>query len=83
MFLFIPFGAAIGLVGESRHRAGLIIAALGLPVAIEAIQFFVPVLGRGCQSADVIDNLTGLVVGAGIGTAARLLRAASSAGPGR
>ena len=83
VFLFVPFGAALGLVGESRHTASLIIAALGLPVAIEAIQLFVPILGRGCQSADVIDNLTGLVVGAAIGTVARLLRAANAAGSGQ
>lgn len=83
VFLFVPFGAAIGFLGESRHGAGLIMAALGLPFAIEVIQLLVPVLGRGCQSADVIDNLTGLAVGAGIGIVARLLRAASKAGSGQ
>ena len=44
-----------------------------LPASIELIQLLVPPLGRECQSADVIDNLTGLVVGLAAGVVARLL----------
>lgn len=61
--MFIPFGIAIGLLGRSRRKAILIVFAVALPFAIETTQLLVPALERGCQSADVIDNLTGLLVG--------------------
>jgi glycopeptide antibiotics resistance protein len=71
--LFIPLGMAIGLVHVSRPWATLILAAIALPFAIEAIQLVAPILDRGCQSADVIDNLTGLALGLVIGTGLRIL----------
>ena len=71
--LFIPLGVAIGLVQASRPRAALILCAVVLPFGIEAIQFLAPILDRGCQSADVVDNLTGLVLGLVIGTGLRVL----------
>jgi hypothetical protein len=44
---------------------------------IEATQLMVPVLGRACESGDVVDNMLGLVLGlttGGIGVAvARLV----------
>ncbi len=82
VLLFIPLGFAIGLAPRSRTKAGLIVAAVALPLVIELIQLVVTALGRTCQSADVIDNLTGLVVGLAIGT---VLGAAlgATAGPGR
>ena len=71
--LFIPLGMTLGLVRARRPRAGLILAAAALPFAIEGIQLVAPILARGCQSADVFDNLTGLVIGLIIGTTARVL----------
>lgn len=71
--LFVPLGIAIGLVGVSRSRAALIVCAVALPFAIETIQLLVPFLERGCQSADVVDNLTGLMVGLVLGTGLRFL----------
>ena len=41
----------------------MLAVALALPFAIEATQLVVIPLGRACQGADVIDNLTGLVIG--------------------
>ena len=79
VFLFIPFGAAIGLVGGSRPKAVLIVAAIALPFAIETTQLLVPALERGCQSADVFDNLTGLAVGLAFGTIGRWLTATPTA----
>ena len=32
----------------------------------------IPVLGRSCSSIDVVDNLTGLIVGLGVGLIGRL-----------
>jgi hypothetical protein len=51
------------------------------PFAIETAQLLLPVLGRGCQSADVFDNLTGLVLGGLIGAGARILGAGMAPGP--
>jgi hypothetical protein len=79
--LFIPLGIAIGMVSASRTRAALIVAAVALPFGIETIQLLAPILDRGCQSADVVDNLTGLMVGLAIGTVLSFL--GSRTGEGR
>ena len=63
VLLFIPLGATIGLMPRSRHKAVVIAAAVALPFAIEATQALVRSLDRACQSADVVDNLTGLAIG--------------------
>ncbi len=73
VLLFIPLGIAVGLVPRSRRRNVLVAVALVSPVAIESAQLVLPVLGRGCQSADVFDNLSGLVLGWLIGAGARIL----------
>lgn len=70
VLLFIPLGVTIGLVPRSRRKAAIVVAAIALPFAIETIQLLVPWLDRGCQSADVVDNLTGLVLGLVAGGAA-------------
>lgn len=80
VLLFVPLGVAIGLLPGSRRKLAVVVAALLSPVAIELLQLLVPVLGRGCQSADVIDNLTGLIVGMAGATAARWLL--TEIGPG-
>jgi hypothetical protein len=46
-------------------------AALAMPFVVELTQSFVTSLGRGCESADIIDNLTGLCLGFGVGTVLR------------
>jgi len=74
--MFIPLGAMIGLVPRSRRKAAVVIAAIALPFAIETIQLLVPALDRACESADVVDNLTGLVIGLGGGSVAGWLAAA-------
>ena len=79
VLLFVPLGVALGLLPVSRRMAALVIAAVILPFAIETIQLLATGLGRGCQSSDVADNLTGLVIGLVIGLVGRRL----SAGQGR
>jgi hypothetical protein len=74
VILFIPFGLGLGLVSAPRLRASMLLVATALPFAIETIQLLAPVLARGCQSADVIDNLTGLFTGFVLGVIAKLLR---------
>jgi glycopeptide antibiotics resistance protein len=61
--LFVPLGLAIGLARRSRYAVPLVVAGIALPFAIEAIQLLAPSLARACESADVFDNLTGLVLG--------------------
>lgn len=73
--LFMPLGFAVALVEAGRRRLALTAASIALPFAIETIQLLTPVLHRSCQSADVSDNLTGLVIGLVIGTALRVLAA--------
>ena len=70
VLMFVPLGVTIGLLPRSRRTAAVVIAAIALPFAIETIQLLLPVLDRACESADVVDNLTGLVVGLGGGVAA-------------
>jgi len=70
VLLFIPLGAAIGLVPRSRAKAVIIVGAIALPFAIEMAQLLVPSMARACEGADVVDNLTGLALGLLGGTAA-------------
>jgi hypothetical protein len=69
--MFVPFGIVVGLLGRSRAKAVLVVVAIALPVLIETTQLLVPSLERGCQSADVFDNLTGLALGLLFGTVLR------------
>jgi VanZ family protein len=67
IIMFIPLGFAIALVPRSPRKAAVLILAVALPFAIETTQLLVAPLGRGCQSADVVDNLTGLFIGLAVG----------------
>lgn len=79
ILLFVPFGMTIGVVPGRRQKAILIVFAIALPVMIETIQLLVPAIERGCQSADVFDNLTGLVIGLGLGALGLWLAGPTSA----
>jgi len=63
VLLFIPLGFSVALLPRSRRILAVIGGAVALPFAIEATQLLLPALSRGCESADVVDNLTGLAVG--------------------
>jgi hypothetical protein len=75
VILFVPLGLAIGLLGRSPVTARLLVAALVSPVVIEAIQSLAPMLGRGCESRDVVDNLLGLGIGLLLGALLSVVRA--------
>jgi uncharacterized membrane protein len=53
------------------------VGAIASPFVIEAVQLSVPVLGRNCVLADIVNNLLGLVVGFGLGSIARALHGQS------
>ena len=66
VLLFVPLGISLGLI---PGRTGLILAggAMLLSAAVELTQMLLPVLGRSCQTRDIVDNTTGLVIGLVIG----------------
>lgn len=71
VLLFVPLGIAVGLLPRNRPAAVVAIAALSLTFVVEGLQLLLPVLGRGCQSADMVDNLLGLAIGVLCGLLAR------------
>jgi hypothetical protein len=74
VLLFVPLGLALGLLPGGTRRRMLVVAAFALPVVIEVSQSYLVFLGRGCESQDVFDNITGLVAGLALGMAtARLV----------
>ena len=79
ILLYIPLGAIVALLPRSRRKAAVVILAVLMPFAIESAQGLFPELGRVCESADAIDNLTGLLVGLGVGFVAGSI--ARSMGP--
>jgi glycopeptide antibiotics resistance protein len=83
ILLFIPLGAALALLPRSRRKAWLMVSALVLPVAIETTQLIATPLDRACQSADVVDNVSGLLIGFVVGSVAGYLLSRASAAAGR
>lgn len=79
--LFVPLGLAIALLPRTRRTGAVLAGAILFPVVIEATQLLVPAISRGCESADVIDNLLGLAVGLGVGVALRALARAGGRVP--
>jgi glycopeptide antibiotics resistance protein len=73
VFLFVPFGLVIGLIHHSPRKVPILVAAFALPFGIETVQLLMPAMNRTCQSADVIDNLIGLVVGLILGKLTKFL----------
>ena len=74
VILFVPLGLTIAPRSVPGH-ARLLVAALALALAIEAIQSLLRMLGRGCPSRDVVDNLVGLGIGLALGVLLSVVRA--------
>src|SRR5262245_61672203 len=70
--LFVPAGALL-VVAAARWRSGWLLAPLGLlllaaySAAIEWAQLELARIDRACDVTDVIDNVTGAVIGFGVG----------------
>lgn len=71
ILLFIPLGVVIAFVPGARRKSLFLAAAIALPVVIETIQLVATPLQRACQSADVFDNATGLIIGFALGAIAK------------
>lgn len=63
VLLFVPLGFALAILPASRHRSVALVASFGVTFAVEGLQLLVFPLGRGCQSADLVDNTIGLAIG--------------------
>jgi hypothetical protein len=63
VMMLMPLGFALGAMPFAGRKLGLVAGSVALPFAIEGLQLVLVVLGRGCQAADVVDNLTGLFIG--------------------
>ena len=83
ILLFIPLGAALGLLPRSRRKGWLVLGGLSLPFVIETTQLIATPLDRACQSADVVDNVSGLLIGFVIGSVAGFVMSRTGANPGR
>jgi glycopeptide antibiotics resistance protein len=81
--LFVPLGLVVGFLPASDLKRWLLAAAIALPFAVEGLQLVAPALGRSCQARDVIDNLTGVMVGeiAGFATLWLVMRTTRGANP--
>ena len=66
VLLFVPLGVTLGMI-PGRRGLILVAGALVLPAAVELTQMLLPILGRSCQTRDIVDNTTGLVIGLLIG----------------
>lgn len=80
VLLFMPLGLATGLLPRNRRTTAVTLAAISLTFVIETLQLLLPALGRGCQTADMSDNLLGLGIGIAVGLLARTV---IERGPGR
>jgi hypothetical protein len=80
ILLFIPLGAALALLPRSHRKAWLMAGALALPIVIETAQLIATPLDRACQSADVVDNVSGLLIGFVIGSVAGFVMSRTGAG---
>lgn len=81
--LFVPLGIALGLVPpHARWRRTAIALGLLSPFLVEGTQLAIRSLGRGCEAADVVDNLTGVVLGIAIGALLRTIVSRPTDGTG-
>lgn len=71
VLLFVPLGLVVAWLPGSRWKAGLVLSVVAMPLAIELIQVAIPPFDRACESADVSDNLTGLLIGMIVGVVTR------------
>jgi glycopeptide antibiotics resistance protein len=76
--LFVPAGALL-VLGASRWRIGWVLVPLGLAglaaysALIELVQLELARIDRACDLTDVVDNVTGAVLGVALGVLLVLL----------
>lgn len=76
VLLLVPLALLAQFVGRREIRRVVTGGVFALPVAVELVQYLLPVLGRsGFQMDDVVANTTGVLLGATLGLVARRLLA--------
>lgn len=73
VWVFVVLGVAAAALPGRHFVLGAAIALIG-PLAVESTQYLLPVLGRSCQSTDLINNWTGGLAGLVIAAALRAFR---------
>jgi glycopeptide antibiotics resistance protein len=73
VLLYVPLGLVVGSMRPRWTGVGWFLAAGLLSPAIEAIQMLLRPLDRACQASDVIDNVTGFVIGVAFAVAIRMV----------
>ena len=71
VLLFVPLGVAVGLLPRNRRAGLVVLAAFSLTFVVEGVQLIATPLGRGCYTADIVDNTMGLAIGVVIGLLGR------------
>lgn len=74
VLMLVPLGFTIGLLPGSRGKTAIVLLACAVPFAVEWTQLVAVPLDRACQSADVSDNLLGLLLGLAAGATKGKLR---------
>lgn len=65
----VPGGLAAALVQPGRRRRVALAIAAAVPIVCELGQLLLPMIRRVCASVDLVNNWTGIAVGAAIGLA--------------
>jgi hypothetical protein len=83
VILFVPLGVALGLLPpHARWTRIAIVLGLVSPIAVELTQLVVRSLARGCQAADIVDNVTGVALGLLVGMLIRVIARRGTDGTG-
>ncbi|WP_019135256.1 VanZ family protein [Cellulomonas massiliensis] len=67
VLLLVPLGLLAVLLRPRPVAAAALAVTVAMPFVAELTQYLVPSLGRVCDSEDLVDNLTGVVVGVVLG----------------
>lgn len=72
VWMFVPLALLATLPRSRRALRVALGVTFALPVVLEGLQWSLPAMGRACQSSDIVNNLTGVVIGVGVGVVVRI-----------
>ena len=72
VWMFVPLALMATLPRSRRATRVALCVTFALPVVLEVLQWALPAMGRACQASDIVNNLTGAVIGVGVGTVLRI-----------
>jgi len=68
LLLFLPAGFAVAVLPQARWLPALL-ATLAAPVVVELVQAVHKPLNRACEFGDIINNISGAILGFALGSA--------------